>query len=315
MFILLTIVISKGTWAQDSVYHFTTSDGVSLYLRTAGKGYPCLFIHGGPGNTSHYFEPLPAAKMLEQKLMMIYYDGRGGGRSGSSPDSNYTIKRMELDIEEIRHFLNIKKWSVIGHSFGGVIMTAYAKDYPENIESLVYVHCSLNMNEVLHSHIENGTRLLKEVGVQYTPPKDLPLFNQMMAVHTEMAKHGIEYKIMFRSAAEKNTEDSLIESATPHFNQDFQRFVWKMKDYQMDYAVYTKDILCPVLIITGKKDYAVGPDTYKSWHFKNSRVVFYDYAHVSFQEEPRWFATQVLSFLKSANDLSSSKQTMSRVMY
>jgi proline iminopeptidase len=299
---VLLIILSTRVYGQDSTYHFVTSDGVSLYLRTAGKGFPCLFIHGGPGNTSYYFEPLPAAKMLEQQMHMIYYDQRGGGRSASAKDSNYSIKRMEQDIEEIRNFLKIKNWSIIGHSFGGLIMTAYARDYPNNIRSLVYLHCSLNLNSVLHSHIENGIRLLKESGDNYTPNSELPLFNQMMDVHAEMAKHVIEYKIMFRSAREKTVEDSLIGSATPHFNQDFQRFVWKMKDYQTDFAVYTRDILCPVLIITGKKDYAVGPDTYKTWHFKNSQVIFYDYAHASFQEDPTWFAGHVLSFLKSAND-------------
>jgi len=291
---------------QDSTYRFVTSDGVSLYLRSAGSGEPCLFIHGGPGNTSHYFEPLPAAKILEEHVHMIYYDQRGGGRSASAKDSNYSIKRMEQDIEEIRNFLKIKKWSIIGHSFGGVIMTAYAKDYPANVRSLVYLHCSLNLNSVLHSHIENGIRLLNEAGIHYQPNRKLPLFDQMMDIHAEMAKQGIEYKFMFRSAHEKNVEDSLIGSATPHFNQDFQRFVWKMNDYQIDYAIYTKDITCPVLIITGKKDYAVGPDTYKTWHFKNSQVIFYDYAHVSFQEEPEWFTEHVLSFLKSTNDKSIS---------
>ncbi len=45
----------------------------------------------------------------------------------------------------------------------------------------------------------------------------------MMNVHAEMAKHGIEYKFMFRSQDQKNLEDSLIGAATPHFNQDFQR--------------------------------------------------------------------------------------------
>jgi proline iminopeptidase len=306
IFCFLLIFCSVTAHSQDSTYQFVTSDGVSLYLRTAGSGEPCLFIHGGPGNTSHYFEPLPAAVMLERNFHMIYYDQRGGGRSASAKDSNYSIKRMEQDIEEIRNFLKIKSWSVIGHSFGGLIMTAYAKDFPARIRSLVYLHCSLDLNSVLHSHIENGERMLKEAGVQYKPDSQLPLFNQMMNVHAEMAKQGIEYKFMFRSAQEKNIEDSLIESATPHFNQDFQRFVWKMDDYQIDYAIYTKEILCPVLIITGKKDYAVGPDTYKTWHFKNSRVIFYDYAHVSFQEDPAWFADNVISFLKLANNKTAA---------
>jgi proline iminopeptidase len=61
------------------------------------------------------------------------------------------------------------------------------------------------------------------------------------------------------------------------------------------------------LIITGKKDYAVGPDTYKSWHFPDSRIIYYDYAHVSFQEDPVWFSDQVLAFLKSTNKKTTSK--------
>jgi proline iminopeptidase len=295
--LLLTIYFAPAR-SQDSTYPFRTSDGVNLYLRTAGKGIPVLFLHGGPGNTSHYFEGLPIAKLMEQHVRMIYFDQRGGGRSASAPDSNYSMKRMELDIEEIRKFLQIEKWSVIGHSFGGLIMTAYARDYPIYIRSLVYLHCTLDLKSALLSHISNGIRLLKESGVNYQPDKSLPLFNQMMNVHAELAEHGIEYKIMFRSQREKDIEDSLINSATPRFNQDFQRFVWHMKDYSTDYSSYTYYIDCPVLIITGKKDYAVGPDTYLAWHFKNSRVLFYEAAHVSFQEEPQWFASHVLDFLK-----------------
>ena len=295
---LSTVLLRLSGLGQDSTYRFTTSDGVVLYLRTAGHGDPCLFIHGGPGNTSNYFEALPVAKILEKQLQMIYYDQRGGGRSASAADSNYSMKRMELDIEEIRNFLKIRKWSIIAHSFGGLVLTAYAKDYPQYIRSLVYAHCSMNMNSVLHSHIDNGIRLLKEIGVNYETDTFLPLFNQMMNVHAEMAKYGIEYKIMFRSQVQKNLEDSLIGAATPNFNQDFQHHVWNMKDYTKDYSEYTRYINAPVLIITGKKDYSVGPDTYKTWHFKNSRVIFYDAAHVSFQEEPNWFADHVLSFLR-----------------
>lgn len=297
LFFSFLSAFSLAAYGQDSTHRFTTSDGVVLYLRTAGHGDPCLFIHGGPGNTSNYFEALPVARLLEKHLWMIYYDQRGGGRSASPADSNYSMKRMELDMEEIRTFLKIKKWSVIAHSFGGLILTAYAKDYPQSIRSLVYAHCSMNTNSVLHSHIDNGIRLLKEIGVTYKSDSLLPLFNQMMNVHTELAKYDIEYKIMFRSQRQKNIEDSLIGAATPNFNQDFQHRVWSMKDYLKDYSDYTRDIDAPVLIITGKRDYSVGPDTYKTWHFKNSRVIFYDAAHVSFQEEPDWFANHVLSFL------------------
>jgi proline iminopeptidase len=296
--ILTLLVLTKNILGQDKNFYFTTSDSVKLYVHTAGQGNPCLFIHGGPGLTSYIFEVTPAAKLVEQKVHMIYYDQRGSGRSFSAPNGDYSMKRMEKDIEELRSFFKIKKWSVMGHSFGGLIMTAYAKDYPEYIRSLVYVHCTINMNTALKSHLDNGTMLLKESGIDFHVDTTLSPFNQLMQVHEALAKNGIEYKIMFRSQQEKNIEDSLINVSTSHFNQDFQHWVWKNKEYWMDYEKYTKDILCPVLIITGTRDYAIGPKSYQSWQFKNRKIVIYEGGHTSYQEEPTWFAETVLNFLQ-----------------
>ncbi len=299
LFIVLIIVfLTKTSSGQGKNFYLTTSDSVKLYVHIAGKGNPCLFIHGGPGLTSYIFEVTPAAKLIEQKLHMIYFDQRGSGRSSSASNGDYSMHRMEKDIEEIRTFLQIKKWSLMGHSFGGLIETAYAKDYPEYIRSLIYVHCTLDMNSAFKSHLDNGTMLLKEAGVNFHVDITLTPFKQLMQVHEELAKNGIEYKIMFRSKHEQNIEDSLIKVSTNHFNQDFQHYVWANKEYWFDYSIYTKDILCPVLIITGTKDYAVGPDSYKSWHFKNSIVVIYDGGHTSYQEEPVWFAKTIINFLK-----------------
>ena len=300
IYLLAFLINSELATGQDKTYEFTTSDGVHLYLRTAGKGNPCLFVHGGPGNTSHYFEPLPAAKLLESKMQMVYYDQRGSGRSSSAKDSNYSIARMEKDIEEIRIFLKIKTWVVMGHSFGGYIITAYARDYPENVRSLIYVHCTMDFTSAFNSHIKNGTELLREIGISYRNDTTVSKLDQIMNVHKELEKQGIEYKIMFRSQAEKNIDDSLISTATPHFNQDFSKYVWSKKDsnYWMDYSVFTRDINCPVLVIAGKKDFAVGPDSYKSWKFKNMKLLLYEGAHVSFQEEPLWFIDGVFQFLQ-----------------
>ncbi len=41
----------------------------------------------------------------------------------------------------------------MGHSFGGLLMTAYAKDYPKQINCLLYVHCAFDLNTTLHLHV------------------------------------------------------------------------------------------------------------------------------------------------------------------
>ena len=102
--LILLCVWATAAKAKDSTFYFTTSDKVRLFVRVAGTGEPCLFVHGGPGSTSYYFEAMPSARLMEQRLQMIYFDQRGSGRSDSSIDNNYGIERFSKDIDELRNF-------------------------------------------------------------------------------------------------------------------------------------------------------------------------------------------------------------------
>src|SRR5688500_13021703 len=99
--LFLTFLLSH-LFAKDSTFYFTTSDNVKLYVRVAGQGKPCVFVHGGPGSTSYYYEAMAGAPIIERKMKMIYFDQRGSGRSESSPNKDYSLKRMGMDMEELR---------------------------------------------------------------------------------------------------------------------------------------------------------------------------------------------------------------------
>ena len=86
---LIVFFAVNSVQAKDSVFYFKTSDNVNLYVRIAGQGKPCLFVHGGPGSTSYYFEAMPSAVLVEKKLQMIYFDQRGSGRSDSALNNDY----------------------------------------------------------------------------------------------------------------------------------------------------------------------------------------------------------------------------------
>jgi len=64
---------------------------------------------------------LYAQELLEDKLEMIYLDQRGCGRSEHSPTQDYSLSRIIDDIEELRKFLGVNEWYVMGHSFGGIL--------------------------------------------------------------------------------------------------------------------------------------------------------------------------------------------------
>lgn len=293
----LLLLLSLNTLAQDSTFYFHTSDSVKLYVRVAGKGKPCVFVHGGPGSTSYYFEAFAAAPLIEQQMQMIYFDQRGSGRSDAAASNNYTLARMEKDLEELRTALGFKQWAVMGHSFGGLIITSYAAHYPKSVRQLYMVHGTVNMQASMSSHLEFG---LKELDIK--DPSALrdttkPLNERVWVVHDELTKQNIWYKLMFRNAAEKRINDSVTLSI-PRFNRDFANKVWNVPEYWSDFSPLTHSIKCPVLVITGDKDHAIGTKHYQLFHFPNQTVVHYIGGHAAFQEEPQWFMEKILAFEK-----------------
>ncbi|MEO8516810.1 MAG: alpha/beta hydrolase, partial [Flavobacterium sp.] len=113
------------------------NDGSQTYYKTFGNGTPILIINGGPGMNSNGFEAM--AKTLSKNNQTIVYDQRGTGKSllKKLDASTINMKLMADDIESLRIHLKIKKWVVLGHSFGGMLASYYATLYPNSIEKLI----------------------------------------------------------------------------------------------------------------------------------------------------------------------------------
>lgn len=116
----------------------TADDSTPIYFRTFGKGKPLLIINGGPGMNSNGFESI--AKKLSEKNLTIIYDQRGTGKSvlKNLNSSTVTMKLMIDDMENLRKYLKIEKWSILGHSFGGMLAAYYATLFPDHIDKLIF---------------------------------------------------------------------------------------------------------------------------------------------------------------------------------
>lgn len=134
-FFWVIIILSVELYAQKEGY--AESIGVKIYYRTFGKGIPILIINGGPGLNSDGFEDL--AKTLSVYNQTIIYDQRGTGKSVMQKidSSTITMQLMAEDMENLRKQLNIQKWIILGHSFGGMLASYYATIHPEIIISMV----------------------------------------------------------------------------------------------------------------------------------------------------------------------------------
>ena len=292
---VLAALLTLASLAKDSTFYFTTSDTVKLFVRVAGQGKPCVFVHGGPGSTAYYFEQMKAASLIEQRMTMIYFDQRGAGRSESAKNSDYSLNRMIKDIEELKKALGYKQWAVMGHSFGGILITNYAHRYPVSVSALMLINGTLNMPFSMNSHLEFG---LKELEIKNQAPyRDTtkPLIQRVGMVHNGLTEKDGWYKLMFRNAYEKKYSDSITLSIN-NFNWELGNKVWNYKEYYTDFTPLTAGIKSPVLVITGDRDYAIGLDHYKSFRFPKQKVVHYIGGHAPFQEEPQWFAEKIIEF-------------------
>ncbi len=86
---------------------------------------------------------------LGLKYNVLFFDPRGVGRSSPINQENlsrrklqnYQIDNLVEDIEELRQRLTPnEKIGIIGHSFGGHLVFAYATKYPRNIFKLISLH-------------------------------------------------------------------------------------------------------------------------------------------------------------------------------
>jgi|GEM_PF-365882 len=108
-----------------------------LYCEIEGQGTPLVLIHGGPGGTHHCFHPWLSA--AGRNFSVIYYDQRGCGLSDYKPGEGYSFEQAVDDLENLRQALNIEKWIVLGHSYGGAIAQFYTIKYPQYVLGQVLV--------------------------------------------------------------------------------------------------------------------------------------------------------------------------------
>lgn len=269
---------------------FKTSDNVNLYFESKGNGISCVFIHGGPGGWSKDFE-VECGPYLEKDLNMIYLDQRGCGRSGGSKDDDYSINRIVNDLEELRVHLNVDKWIIMAHSFGGIIATDYASKYQLNLRGLILINCSLFIGDSEVSQKEKGIELLNldEDEIKKVENESLNDFT------TRLVVNDLHYKFQCK---EKKTYDYMMElsQGIENINMALQRD--NRDDYFKCYYDVSSRVNNKTLIIVGDEDYCVGLNHHKNFKFKNSYIETIKGKHVPYLESTKELVDKIKSFIE-----------------
>lgn len=132
-FLLLTI--TKQAVCQNEGFVDLVDGRIHYYWQ--GEGPLVLIINGGPGFNCEGFMTL-AGDISEMGYRTVIYDQRGTGLSTHAGKESITLDHMIEDLEHLREHLEVKSWTILGHSFGGMLAAYYCTKYPDHVEGVVF---------------------------------------------------------------------------------------------------------------------------------------------------------------------------------
>ena len=112
--------------------------GTRLWIDDSGpRDAPVLlYVHGGPGVGALEFETYMKPE-LANRARLISVDQRGALRSDPlAKGAEVSVADIVADFEDVRRLLNIPRWQVLGHSFGGMFAMHYALKHPDRVTRL-----------------------------------------------------------------------------------------------------------------------------------------------------------------------------------
>ena len=125
---------------------FVHAGGLKLrYLDYGSAGRrPMLFLHGGAAN-GHWFDFVAGAFTADHHVLAL--DQRGHGDSAWVSPPAYSYHDYAADLDKVAAKLDLRDYTLIGHSMGGMVAIVYAATYPGRMKKLVVVDTSINLSE------------------------------------------------------------------------------------------------------------------------------------------------------------------------
>jgi len=294
---LLSFLYAVGGFAQKE-YNISFDENTIHFKTFGSKGSPVLIINGGPGMNSNGFAKL--AEIISKEHCVIIYDQRGTGKSTMKAVNSETITldKMVADIEQIRTHLGYRSWAVLGHSFGGMMVSYYATKHPSKIDKIVFSSSG---------------------GVDLGLFKDFSLSRTLTAFEQDSLKYWegriregdtskytrLQRATVLASAylyADKDTYIKIIAERLTQTNYQVNNLVFEnMRKIGFDCKEGLKTFKKPVLVIQGKQD-VISTEIASNIHklFSNSKLVLMDKCgHYGWLEQPDIYITEVMQFLKS----------------
>ena len=311
---LVTQVPAVGRWCDriDLSKKRIDIGGCELYVEEEGRGMPIVLINGGPGGTHHYFHPwFSRAKGFAR---VIYYDQRGCGLSDWRPGPGYSVEQAVGDLEHLRRALGIRRWVIMGYSYGGFLAQYYAVHFPESVAGLVLVSAmtgmpadmkpSRQMDYLSEAEISRLKAIRKEVAgllqadtITKERANEIHLYNNTL--------NGTwKRQAFFRPSPERAAQMALYEWKN---DEDFNRVMGESVD-RVDLTGAFEGCPIPTLIVEGTWDLTWNtdkPGILLGNHPGARLEMFKRSGHNVYEDEPKRFFRLLKGFVGRLSEIPS----------
>jgi proline iminopeptidase len=271
-----------------------TANGTRIWYEVRGesRGMPLIVVNGGPGFDHTYELCSDVWDTLARRRPVVLYDQRGNGRSGAlEPGQSCTLNDQVADLDALRAALGRDKVDLLGHSWGGLLVMAYAATHADHVAHLII--CDSAAPKLADT----------EFIFKYVYPEKLERqaqFDTYLALgdSTARAKGLREYmQMLFVSRAKRDAFMAGFD--TYHFNPAVNAAI-SADLANVDLGPVLGNFQMPTLVITGRFDINVAPSTAYRIHKAipgSHFAVFENSGHLPFFEEPDAFLHVVTPFL------------------
>jgi proline iminopeptidase len=227
--------------------------GGDIWYKVTGSGteLPLVLIHGGPGMSSFMLKPF---EELGNDRQVIRYDQLGGGKSAKITDTTlFTIDHFVKELDLLRAHLGLKKWNVLGHSWGTVVALEYYRAFPEHVVSLTlgslcfdvpgWAKSAEKLLKTLPDSLQAAVRNAESTG-KYNDPGYQDAVNKFYSLY------------VFRNPVQAD-----LDSMLTTFNTDIYTYMWGPSEFTITGTLknynpvsFLPQIKVPTLFTVGEFD-------------------------------------------------------------
>lgn len=289
-------VLARPARPSGAGHTFATGGGTLWYeVRGASSGRPLIMVNGGPGFDHTYVLCSDVWDTLARGRRVVLYDQRGTGRSSPlASGQSCTLADQIADLEALRAELKADRIDLLGHSWGGYLVMAYAVRHPDRVAHLIiadsaapkWTDTEFIFKYIFPEGMERAGRLdfADALGDSSSGKESLNEYLGWLFVSQKKREEFLSRKSEYRFA--RNVNQTL--------DADLQKYdMWPM----------LPTLKMPAMVLTGRYDINVAPSTAWKIHkaIPGSRwEVFEESGHLPYFEEPEKFVRVVESFLGSS---------------